>query len=138
MKKFFVITGVIVFVIVFNMCHKADVFPDTGYDNRLSGGVATTFDATSKAFGDIVNGLDARDEKVHEIGDETFGQTFVAPPAIKFTGLGPIYNNVSCINCHRNDGEGIPTAGFSNSGLLFRTSIPGTDDQGGPNPVPGF
>ena len=138
MKKFYVITGVVIFVLAFSMCHKADDFPDNGYDERLSGGAATTFDATSKGFGDVVNGLSARDEKVHEIGDETFSQVFVAPPAIKFTGLGPIYNNVSCINCHRNDGEGIPTAGFSNSGLLFRISIPGTDNYGGPNPVPGF
>ncbi len=86
----------------------------------------------------LLTALSARDQKVHEIGDETFGQTFVAPPAIRFTGLGPVYNNVSCINCHRNDGEGLPTAGFSNSGLLFRISIPGKDPYGGPNPVPGF
>lgn len=138
MKKFFLFFGISIFVMAFNMCHKADEFPDSGYDDRLSGGAATTFDATSKAFGDVVNGLSARDLTVHEIGDETFGQTFIAPPAIKFTGLGPVYNNVSCINCHRNDGEGIPTAGFSNSGLLFRISIPGTDNHGGPNPAPGF
>lgn len=138
MKKFYVLCGLAVFVLAFSMCHKADEFPESGYDDRLSGGAATTFDATSKAFGDIIDGLSARDATVHEIGDETFSQTFVAPPAIKFTGLGPIYNNVSCINCHRNDGEGIPTAGFSNSGLLFRISIPGTDNYGGPNPVPGF
>ena len=138
MKKFYVVLGIVIFVCVFSMCHKADVFPEAGYDDRLSGGAATTFDATSKAFGDVVDGLNARDQKVHEIGDETFGQTFVAPPAIRFTGLGPVYNNVSCINCHRNDGEGLPTAGFSNSGLLFRISIPGKDPYGGPNPVPGF
>jgi CxxC motif-containing protein (DUF1111 family) len=138
MKKFYVICGLMFIALAFSMCNKTNEFPESGYDDRLSGGAATTLDATSKAFGEMVDGLDARDETVHQIGDQTFGQTFVAPPAIKFTGLGPIYNNVSCINCHRNDGEGIPTAGFSNSGLLFRISIPGTDIHGGPNPAPGF
>ena len=138
MKKFYLISGLVIFVLAFSMCHKADEFPESGYDTRLSGGASTTLDATSKAFSNVVDGLNARDLRVHELGDETFGQTFVAPPAVKFTGLGPIYNNVSCINCHRNDGEGIPTGGFSNSGLLFRISIPGADNHGGPNPVPGF
>ncbi len=57
MKKFYVIFGIVIFVCVFSMCHKADVFPEAGYDDRLSGGAATTFDATSKAFGDVVDGL---------------------------------------------------------------------------------
>ncbi len=125
-------------VCAFSMCNKAGIFPDSGYDDRLSGGDATVFDATSHAFSNPVNNLDFRDQFVHEIGDETFSQVFVAPPSPKFTGLGPIYNNVACVNCHRNDGEGLPTAGFSNSGLLFRVSIPGTDNHGGPNPIPGF
>ena len=138
MKKWLVMCGITLFVFAFTMCNKAGLFPEDGYDERLSGGAATAFDATSKALGNMVNGLSARDEKVHELGDEVFSQSFVAPPAVKFQGLGPIYNNVSCINCHRNDGEGIPTAGFSNSGLLFRVSIPGIDNHGGPNPIPGF
>src|ERR1700712_1573901 len=137
MKKVYVILGIVIFVFSFSMCHKADVFPEAGYDDRLSGGAATTFDATSKAFGDVVDGLNARDQKVHEIGDETLGQTFVAPPAIRFTGLGPVYNNVSCINCHRNDGEGLPTTGSSNSGMLMRISVPGADKYGGPLPASG-
>jgi CxxC motif-containing protein (DUF1111 family) len=138
MKKIVVVAIILVGVCTFSMCHKADTFSDNGYDDRLSGGQATVFDASAHAFSNIVDGLDARDVFVHEVGDQTFGQTFVAPPAVKFQGLGPIYNNVSCINCHRNDGEGLPTAGFSNSGLLFRLSIPGTDIHGGPAPVPGF
>jgi len=138
MKKFYIITIISVFVGAFSMCHKAEVFPDNGYDERLSGGAATVFDVSSKAFTNMVDGLDARNQKVHEIGDKTFEQVFVAPPSPIFTGLGPIYNNVSCINCHRNDGQGIPTAGFANSGLLMRISQPGTDPHGGPLAIPGF
>lgn len=120
------------------MCHKSESFADTGYDERLSGGAATVFDATTHAFSDVIPRLSVRDDRVHEIGDQTFAQTFVAPPSPIFTGLGPIFNNISCVNCHRNDGIGLPTAGFSNSGLLMRISLPGADPHGGPLAVPGF
>ena len=120
------------------MCNKAGVFPASGYDDRMSGGAATTLSASASAFSDMIDGLDARNARVHEIGDQTFAQTFVAPPSPIFTGLGPIFNNISCINCHRNDAEGIPTAGFSNSGLLCRLSLPGADVNGGPLSIPGY
>jgi CxxC motif-containing protein (DUF1111 family) len=67
-----------------------------------------------------------------------FEQTFVAAGAVKFGGLGPVFNNVSCISCHHNDGKGTPTAGFATSSLLFRLSLPGTDEHGGPVAVPGY
>ena len=138
MKKFYITAGIVCIIGTFSMCHKAGIFPDEGYDERLSGGSTTVFDESSKAFSNMMAGLSARDERVHEIGDQTFEQIFVAPPARVAAGLGPIYNNVSCVNCHRNDGEGIPTAGFANSGLLMRISQPGMDDHGGPLAIPGF
>ena len=63
---------------------------------------------------------------------------FVAPPAIVFSGLGSIFNNVSCINCHRNDGGGFPSTGTATSGLLMRISQAGTDPHGGPLAVDGY
>jgi CxxC motif-containing protein (DUF1111 family) len=139
MKKWYVIFALVSFVSIFSMCNKASTFPDSGYDERLSGGAATVFDASSSAFSNPIEGLSDRDLSVHLSGDATFGQTFVAPPSIIFTGLGPIYNNISCVNCHRNDGEGIPTVGSSNSGLLMRISLPNVVDQyGGQVAVPGF
>ena len=51
---------------------------------------------------------------------------------------GPIMNNIACVNCHRNDGGGFPTTGSSNSGMLMRISIPGSDAHGGPLAAPGF
>lgn len=138
MKKFYIISALFGLVITFTMCNKAGVFSDSGYDIRLSGGDATIFDATSHALTNSISGLNARDAHVHEVGDKAFEQVFVAAPSPVFPGLGPVFNNISCINCHRNDGEGIPTAGFSNSGLLMRVSLSGTDDNGGPLPVPGF
>lgn len=125
-------------IAVFTMCNKSGTFPDSGYDDRLSGGAATVFDITSKAFTHAIDGLDTRNARVHSLGDGDFSQTFVSSPAPLFGGLGPVFNNVSCISCHHNDGKGTPTAGDVRSSLLFRTSLPGTDANGGPVAVPGF
>lgn len=138
MKKFYVIAVIAVFVGAFSMCHKAEVFPDNGYDERLSGGAATVFDVSAHALTNPVDGLSARELRVHDIGDQTFESVFVAPPSPIFTGLGPVFNNIACINCHRNDGGGLPTAGAANSGLLMRISQTGADAYGGPLAVPGF
>jgi CxxC motif-containing protein (DUF1111 family) len=138
MKKFYVILSLAVLVAAFSRCHKADIFPDSGYDPRLSGGAATIFDASSHAFSVPMDGLDARNTVIHNTGDNTFGQTFVAPPAPHFEGLGPVYNNNSCVNCHSGDGEGSPITGLSGSGMLMRVSLRGMDAHGGPLPVPGF
>ena len=124
-------------VVLFAMCNKAKELPDSAFDDRLSGGLATVFDETSRAFTRGVSGLSGRDEIVHELGDQAFEQTFVADSAI-FSGKGPIYNNVSCISCHHNDGKGTPTAGFPNSSLLFRISLPGEDEHGAPLSLPGY
>ena len=125
-------------IFLFVQCHKVEPFDESGYDERLSGGMATAFDETSGAFSHEIDGLNSRDAQVHEIGDAAFEQTFVTAPAPINSGLGPIFNNVSCISCHHNDGKGTPTAGFTNSSLLFRLSIAGTDAHGGPMPIEGF
>jgi CxxC motif-containing protein (DUF1111 family) len=138
MKKFYIITVVSVLVISLSYCHKAELVPDSAYDERLSGGTATVFDETSHAFSNPVDGMSARNQRVHDLGDQTFEASFVAPPAIIFGGLGSIYNNVSCINCHRNDGGGFPSTGSATSGLLMRISQSGMDPHGGPLAVPGY
>jgi CxxC motif-containing protein (DUF1111 family) len=138
MKKILVLSVLVACVSLCTMCNKAGLFDESGYDERLSGGAATVFDETSKAFTHEVNGLSARDQQVHETGDKGFEETFVSNPAPVFGGLGPVFNNVSCISCHHNDGKGTPTAGLSTSSLLFRISIPGTDAHGGPMAVGGY
>jgi CxxC motif-containing protein (DUF1111 family) len=138
LKKIFTITALTFSVVLLTMCNKVAIFDEAGYDERLSGGMATAFDETSKAFSHSIDGLNERDALVHEIGDVAFEQTFVAAPSLINGGLGPVFNNVSCISCHHNDGKGTPTAGFTNSSLLFRLSIPGVDAYGGPLTIPGF
>ncbi len=138
MKSWYITGGFAFLIFTFSMCNKAEVFSEDGYDDRLSGGLATVFDETSKAFTHAVSGLSQRDQLVHDIGDKAFEQTFVAAGSTVFGGLGPVFNNVSCISCHHNDGKGTPTAGQSTSSLLFRISLPGQDPHGAPLPAPGF
>lgn len=122
----------------FSRCNKSEALPASEYDDRLSGGSFTTLDASTQAFKQMIDGLDARQQKVHTIGDGTFDRVFVAAPAPHFGGLGPVFNNISCINCHRNDGGGFPSFGSSTSGMLIRISVPGNDEHGGPLEAPGF
>ncbi len=127
--------GLILFL---TMCRKPDAFPSSGYDERMSGGVNTAFDATSHAFSNAYPGLDGAETALHDLGDSKFEATFVTAPAPVNSGLGPLYNNVSCASCHHNDANGEPTAGGPKSALLIRVSMPGQDEHGGPVPVPGF
>ncbi len=138
MKKYIVLLSLSCSFMTLTMCRKAQPFAEEDYDERLSGGLATIFDETSKAFSHAMPGLNQNDEKAHELGDAAFEQTFISAPALINSGLGPIFNNVSCISCHHNDGKGTPTAGEINSSLLFRISIPGANEHGGPIPAPGY
>ena len=137
-KTGLVLSITVLSIAVFTKCNKASLFPESGYDDRLSGGFATVFDETSKAFSHPVNGLSDHDAHIHELGDAAFEQTFVTAPAPVNSGLGTIFNNVSCISCHHNDGKGTPTLGFTTSSMLLRISIPGIDTHGGPLDAPGF
>jgi CxxC motif-containing protein (DUF1111 family) len=104
-----------------------------------SGGLQTVFDESSSAFSHGFSGLSARQESVHSVGDALFENTFVSAPSITHAGLGPAYNNVSCISCHIGDGRGkVPGVGEDAASILFRISMIGTDEFGGPIPVPGF
>lgn len=121
-------------------CRKSQPFTEDRLDMRMSGGMNyTIFDASSNAFTSMIPGLSARDIFVHELGDHLFESKFVSAPAPVNPGLGPIFNNTSCISCHQNDGRGRPPmAGEKVRAMLFRISIPGKAEDGGPLPVPGF
>lgn len=104
--------------------------------DALSGGAATVFDAGPEAFGHPLPNLDAAGLARHEAGDEAFGRVFVATAGLSSSGLGPLFNHTSCEGCHVGDGRGQPPAdGSSFLTMLFRASIPGFDDHGGPNPA---
>ena len=110
--------------------------------SELSGGETTVFDASSHAFSIPAPNLSASALEKHLEGDVEFEAVFVTAPAVVNPGLGPIYNNVSCINCHSRDGRGRPPrADEGLVSLLFRLSLPKAEDTMDgkpPTPVPGF
>jgi len=120
-------------------CIKPEMLSEEQLDERLSGGSQTVFDAGSGAYSHQFPTLSARSAFNHGVGDGSFEATFVTSPAPVNSGLGPVFNNVSCASCHIADGRGRPP--ISNeilTSMLVRISILGEDQHGGPNPAPGF
>ncbi len=125
-------------ITLLSRCRKPADFSEENFDERFSGGSQTAFDNSSKAFSHEFNDLTNYDLTIHEIGDAGFEQTFVTAPAPFNSGLGPAFNNVSCISCHHNDGRGVPTVGSQESALLIRISLPGSGRNGDAIAVPGY
>ena len=102
-----------------------------------AGGAMTIFDATSNAFATPAPNLSAENFNRHLAGDLAFEQIFVTAPAEINPGLGPLFNNNSCVSCHIRNGRSLPAgSGDELSGFLLRLSVPGTNEVGGPKPVP--
>jgi CxxC motif-containing protein (DUF1111 family) len=105
----------------------------------LSGGATTIFDATATAFSQGAPNLSGLSLAKHESGDAQFEVEFEATTGQPNSGLGPVFDNVACEDCHEGDGRGRPPIGAEQiSSILFRASIAGRDPHGGPNPVPGL
>ena len=84
MKKVYVIVSCVLIVSGTVMCRKANtaaIDDDSRFDPRLSGGAATFFDISAGSFGSAIPGLSEHDERIHELGDALFEQSFVAAPA---------------------------------------------------------
>jgi CxxC motif-containing protein (DUF1111 family) len=140
-RNHFIVLGALaaVFLLAINACRKPEEFPVDEYNEIYAGGKQTVFDAGSGAFGHEFPYMSSQRGELHEIGDAGFETPFVTAPAPLNPGLGPVYNNVSCVNCHIGDGRGKPPlANEQLTSMLFRISVPGAAANGGPNPVPGF
>ena len=125
--------------LLFTSCEKDNQQEQYRENEWLSGGSQTVFITGNGAYSQAFPILDASKQRVHEIGDLGFESSFVTAPAPLNPGLGPVFNNVSCISCHIGDGRGkLPLPGEQLHALLIRISVPGSDINGGPNPVPGF
>jgi CxxC motif-containing protein (DUF1111 family) len=133
-----------------NSASEMELSADRGRFNSahtaLSGGATTVFDQSAQAFGLAAPNLTGENAEHHEEGDEAFEQPFVSTPGLSNSGLGPVFDNVSCEMCHVGDGRGRPPLPLGSAfslalpfnTLLFRASIPGFGPHGGPKPVPGF
>lgn len=109
------------------------------YDREYAGGETTLFSMSHIAYGTPATNLNSEEFALHMSGDKNFEQVFVSAPAPLNPGLGPVYNNSSCIKCHPSDGRGkFPQNINGFSSLLIRISQPGFDENNGPTPVPGF
>ena len=137
----FLITLFCMFLIACDSDNLTDPEKMDALNRGLSGGETTVFDATSHAFSTPAPNLSADGLAKHLEGDVEFEAAFVTVPAEVNPGLGPVYNNISCINCHARDGRGrAPTSGEKLTSMLFRVSLPNPegDVTHGPVPVPGF
>lgn len=105
----------------------------------MAGGDTTVFLTSSNSFSTPADNLSGSDLNKHLDGDVQFEQAFVTAPATVNEGIGPIFNNTSCIACHPKDGRApFPDDINSLSGFFLRSSLPGVAENGGPVPVPNF
>ncbi|MCH2174446.1 MAG: c-type cytochrome [Lentisphaeria bacterium] len=105
-----------------------------------SGGEHTVYVKNRSAFGTSSPKLTPKELRRFTLGNRMFNTNWVTAPAsvTKFDGLGPIFNRISCSQCHVRDGRGKAPEGPSElmKSMLVRVSIPGESLHGGPNPHP--
>ncbi|MBI1835938.1 MAG: c-type cytochrome [Flavobacteriia bacterium] len=120
-------------------CKKPGVIEEYNEQDWMAGGTQTVFEQGSGAYRQTFPTLSGELLATHGTGDAMFEATFVSAPAPKNSGLGPIYNAVSCATCHINDGRGMaPIDGGSSASLFLKLSSSGQDIHGAPNELPGF
>ncbi len=100
-------------------------------------------DRGADALSAPLDGMPEPERAAFERGRVLYSQVWVSPIAGKgsgFVGLGPVFNETSCIGCHIGNGRGSVPDGPDQAmhGMLVRLSVPGRNDKGGPVPVPGY
>jgi len=108
-------------------------------EGEKAGGETTIYMESSKAFSTPAPNLSAESLEKHLDGDIAFEAIFVSGNSPVNGGLGPIFNNNSCVGCHVSDGRAAHPSNINEmSGFFYKISVPGTDVHGGPAAVPGF
>ncbi len=123
------------------------------------GGEGTSLDeaATSHAYGYPLPSLSLDELDLHRTGDANFSRHFSDDAQRSEFGLGPVYNNTSCVACHNLDGRGSLPLGLAetrwtklgvNEAIFLRISIENdailksdknkANHFGAPRAVPGF
>ena len=97
-----------------------------------AGGSNTVNQADLMAFALPSPAISGEDLQRHVQGRGVFEQVWTLQQ------LAPLWNNESCNGCHVNGGRSKVGSDPTIPQLLFRVSIPGTNPDGGPNPVPGI
>ncbi len=117
--------------VALSSCDAADVEETEEPGEALAGGATTVFEFNSHAFSIPAPNLSPDELERHLDGDFQFEAAFVTAPAEVRGGLGPVFNEVACIQCHARDGRSLES-------LLLRISVDGSGPNGEPVPVPGF
>lgn len=110
--------------------------------DALSGGTTTVFNVSRNAFAQPAANLSEERKTDFFVGNAFFNRNWVTAPSSTsgIDGLGPVFNAHSCSGCHFKDGRGRPPvdAADTDPSLLYRMSIPGTDEHGGPAAEPAY
>lgn len=111
--------------------------PATGEESAPATG-----DSSREAYTQPVSALTDAERLKFFKGRSLVRQSWVIPPSEnrEIAGLGPLYNQISCIACHPGNGRGFApeTPQEPMRAMLVRLSIPGADPHGGPNPHPAY
>lgn len=121
-------------------------------------GGATTYvseNPTVQAFRNPIANMPPDRMELHLRGDRLFDKKFSDDPSRPDYGLGPVYNHLSCVGCHIQDGRGAlpmvpagnPWTRLGNGSQVFlrisvedgrKRAVTAPDRWGAPVPVPGF
>ncbi len=110
-------------------------------------GAPTVADQSIAAYLQPLSGLSPAERDLFDQGRTLFDRPWVMAPKAgrlhdpaTLVGLGPVYNDISCLGCHvRNGGGGAPDGpGIAMHGMLVRLSLPGPGPHGGPLPLPAY
>lgn len=97
-------------------------------DPRLSGGATTVFDTSSNAFSLPARNLSLLRQEDFFTGRSFFKLPWVAAPASTTArdGLGPLFNQRSCMGCHARNGRSQPPLDKQESfaTMLVRLGVP--------------
>ncbi len=104
------------------------------------GGETTIVKDDERAFERIIANATTMTKVSFNVGRTVFETDWEAAPGLQpaTDGLGPLFHQDQCSDCHENNGRGRPpeTEGGPMESMLVRLSIPGSNNHGGPNPIP--
>ncbi|MEZ5049339.1 MAG: di-heme oxidoredictase family protein [Saprospiraceae bacterium] len=129
----------IIFVLSLASCTNEDVYIDPLDEDVYLGGETSIEGFFINIFQQPASNLSQEELTLHLKSDQAFADIFVSAPSTHNSGLGPVFNQVSCEHCHVANGRSpFPSNTDNLRGLLFRISKPGEDEMGGPLAVDNF
>lgn len=126
-------------------------------NEAMSGGDTTIIlnGESIRAYQNPAVNLSSSHSDLHGKGDTFFSRSFSTQDSMDLKGLGPVFNNTSCIGCHTRDGRGaLPMSNSNNDwvqlkqneAIFLRISIEdgkninpsANNNWGAPTPVPNY